>query len=278
LPHPFLYQQPVLNYIAIFLFRTSVNLFVFVSVRVSICIFAFVSVFVSVTIVLVCRAIVLVSLVLALLYRVDDFGLTIVGCRRGVCIWTCRWQDLIVLRVRLQAQPVFDFGQSGLDASKRLLGTADDLVVAEVVYTPALAADYRGLLPDDGAVLGHRIDDNCCRAYDRSASDGDGAQHLGMGTDGHVVAQRRVALASLLAGATQGHALQQRAAVTDLSGLSDDGACTVVYEKAPADTGAGMDFHSSEKLGYLRVEARCQAKTRPPQSVVYAMCYGGMQS
>ena len=88
------------------------------------------------------------------------------------------------------------------------------------------------------------------------------AEHLGARADHHVVAQRGVALALLLAGAAQRHALVEQHVVADLGGLADDHAHAVVDEEAPADGGARVDLDARQAAADLREEPRKSA--HPP--------------
>ena len=60
-----------------------------------------------------------------------------------------------------------------------------------------------------------------------------------------------MALACVLAGAAERHALVERAVVTDLGGLADDDAAAVVNDKPFADLGAGVNLNAGEKFRAL---------------------------
>ena len=65
-----------------------------------------------------------------------------------------------------------------------------------------------------------------------------------------------MALAGMLAGAAERHALVERAVVADLGGLTDDDAAAVVDHQSLADFGAGVDLDAGEKLCALADGAR----------------------
>lgn len=77
-------------------------------------------------------------------------------------------------------------------------------------------------------------------------ADVDRAQHLGSGTDQHIVAQSRVALAGILAGAAQRHTVIDCAVITDLCRLTKDDTHAVVDEKLAADFGTGVDLDAGQ--------------------------------
>jgi hypothetical protein len=72
-----------------------------------------------------------------------------------------------------------------------------------------------------------------------AVADRDRSEQLGAGADGDVVAERRVALAALEAGAAEGHALVERHAVADLGRLADHHAGAVVDEELAPIFAAG---------------------------------------
>ena len=72
----------------------------------------------------------------------------------------------------------------------------------------------------------------------------EGTQHLGSAADQHIVADRRMALALVLAGAAQRNTVVKQDIVADLGSLTDDNAHAVVDHKAPADLGSGVDLNA----------------------------------
>ena len=83
-------------------------------------------------------------------------------------------------------------------------------------------------------------------------ADQDVAQHLGSGPDNDVVAQGRMALALLITGAAERHALVEQHIVADLGGFPDDHAGAVVDEEPPPDGCARMDLDARKKAAELR--------------------------
>jgi len=87
-------------------------------------------------------------------------------------------------------------------------------------------------------------------------ADRDVAQHLGAGADLHIAADGRMALASGIADAAEGDAVEQLDMVAEHRGLADHDAHAVVDEQAFADGGAGMDLDAGEQAGQLRDQPR----------------------
>ena len=76
-----------------------------------------------------------------------------------------------------------------------------------------------------------------------------------------------MAVAALLAGAAQGHAVQHRDAVLDDGGLADHHAGAVVDEDALADHRAGMDVEAEQRAGAaLQVVGEVAAAAGPTAS------------
>ena len=71
---------------------------------------------------------------------------------------------------------------------------------------------------------GHVLDDDGVGADLGAVADRDRPEQLGAGADGDVVAEGRMALAALEAGAAQGDPLVEGDAVADLGGLADHDA------------------------------------------------------
>ena len=65
-----------------------------------------------------------------------------------------------------------------------------------------------------------------------------------------------MALAAVLAGAAECHAVIDEAVVADLGGLADDDAHAVVNDEAASDLRAGVDLDAGAVTSYLRYEAR----------------------
>jgi hypothetical protein len=77
------------------------------------------------------------------------------------------------------------------------------------------------------------------------------AQHLGAGSNDHVVPDRGMALTALIARASERYVLVQENVVSDLSGFPDDHAHSVINEKAPADGGPGVDLNARHRAADL---------------------------
>jgi hypothetical protein len=63
-----------------------------------------------------------------------------------------------------------------------------------------------------------------------------------------------------------------------LGGLPDDHASAMVYEKAPADFGSGVNFDAGEEAAGVREQAGQEAAPVLPQEVRQAMTPDGMQA
>ena len=124
----------------------------------------------------------------------------------------------------------------------RLLRMSGRGLLVQVVGGAALdvAHTYHlGGYAHGGGVGRQILQDHAAGAYTDVVADVDGAQHLSTGAHQHVVAQRGVALAGILAGAAQRHAVVDGAVVADLGGFAEDDAHAVVDEQLVADFGAG---------------------------------------
>src|SRR5205814_1279486 len=81
---------------------------------------------------------------------------------------------------------------------------------------------------------------------------------------GHVVAERRVALLPLQAGAAERDALEQRDIVADLRRLADHHAHAVVDEEATPDAGRGVDLDAGHEATDVRHPPRARGPARVP--------------
>ena len=146
-----------------------------------------------------------------------------------------------------------------------------DLVhIVGVVHGLSGHADDAGRHAHGGGVGRDLAEDHGAGGDAGVVSHGEGTQHLGAGAHQHVIAQGGVALALILAGAAQGHALVQGTAVSHLGGLADDDAAAVVDEHAGADFGAGMDLHTGEEPPQLGQQP-CQKEPFVTVKKMYCM-------
>src|SRR5437867_150896 len=132
----------------------------------------------------------------------------------------------------------------------------------------AEAAHDAGRRADDGAVRRHvTVDDEGVRAHLRVVPHPDRTEQDRVGPDEHVVADDRMPLAVVLAGAAQAHVVEQDAVVADHRALPDDDARAVVDEEAAAEARARMDLDAGpEAVGdgnESRQEAQAQARVDP---------------
>ena len=149
------------------------------------------------------------------------------------------------------------FGDTRAVASRCLLaGVGHELAVtlgvegffkdaASVAFDDASRHAYHG-------AVGRDVFDHHGVAADSDVvADGDVSQHLGAAANGYVVAQRRVALACLIAGAAQGDALVERAVIANDRGLANDDAHGMVDEEVLADVCGGVNLDAGHMPGYL---------------------------
>ena len=80
-------------------------------------------------------------------------------------------------------------------------------------------------------------------------TDLDVAEHLGTCADQHAMANLRVAILILFAGAAERHAMQNRDVVLDDGGLAADEAGGVIEEDATADPGRRIDVGLEDRRG-----------------------------
>ena len=87
-----------------------------------------------------------------------------------------------------------------------------------------------------------------------------------------------MALAVLLAGAAQSHALVESHVIANAGCFTNHHAQAVIDEQAPPDLGAGMDFNSGKKTRDLREQSRQQEKAMSPKPVIDAIKPDRMQA
>ena len=107
---------------------------------------------------------------------------------------------------------------------------------------------WHGAVADDlrrharhGHVVRHRLEHHRSRRDARAVADLDIADDAGARADQHAVADLRMAVAVILAGAAERDAVQHRDVVADHRGLADHEAGGVIEEDAAADLGGRMD-------------------------------------
>src|SRR6266498_351558 len=115
---------------------------------------------------------------------------------------------------------------------------------------------WRYIFNDDGAA-----------ANLGALTDRDRSEHHRADADSHIVLERWMALASLLAGAAERHALVQRDPIADLARLADHHTHAVVDEETPADRRAGMDLDTGEESANLRDQPWYEWNMARPQGV-----------
>ena len=166
------------------------------------------------------------------------------------------------------------FGDTRAVASRCLLaGVGHELAVTLGVEgffkdAASVALDDASRHAHHGAVGRNVLDDNGVAADFDVIADGDVSQHLGAAANGHVIAQRGVALACFVAGAAQGDALVERTVIANDRGLANNDAHGMVDEEVLADVCGGVNLDAGHMAGYLRHDAREAFATMVPQPVL----------
>ena len=105
------------------------------------------------------------------------------------------------------------------------------------------------------------------RRHPRAMADLDIAEHFGAGADQHAAADFRMAVADLLAGAAERHALQDRHVVLDDRRLADHQAGGMVEEDALADPRRRIDVDVENRRGAALQIEREIPPPRPQQGM-----------
>src|SRR6202451_44068 len=129
----------------------------------------------------------------------------------------------------------------------------------------------------DGVVR-HRMDHYRARANFGMTADGNITQDRGACSNHHVVPDRRMPLALLLAGSAQCHSLIQQNVVADLGSLSDHYAHPVIDKTPPSDCCAWMYLNSRQQPVELRDDSGQQRKARIVKLVGAPVPKNGMEA
>src|SRR5665647_441547 len=122
------------------------------------------------------------------------------------------------------------------------------------------------------------LDDNGVGADLHVVSDVHGTEDPGAGTDGDVVADRRMTLDALHRTTAEGDAVVHQYVVAYLGSLADDHTHAVVDEEAPTDLRAGVDLDAGDRPRELGQQPSSQAATGlGPQAVREPVHPDGMQ-
>ena len=125
-------------------------------------------------------------------------------------------------------------------------------VEALLEHAAAVALDDASRHANDGAVVGHVLDDNRIAADLDVVANVDVAKHLGARAHRDIVAQGGVALAGFVAGTAERDALVEHAVVAHNGGLADNDAHGVVDKEMFADLCSGMNLDAGDVAGDLR--------------------------
>lgn len=145
-----------------------------------------------------------------------------------------------------------------LQAAQLLCQRVGQMDLVEVVgrHTLAVDLDHARLHADNRRVGRHLLQHDRIRADAAVIANVERTEHLCARRNKHIVANRRVALAGVVSGAAEGHAMVNRAIVTDLGGFADDNAHAVVNEQAAANGRARVDLDAGHMARKLRKPAR----------------------
>ena len=163
----------------------------------------------------------------------------------------------------LALEPLLVGVYAALQAAKLLrerIGQVDlvEIVGREETRCPSILTT-RALTPTT-VELGGTLQHHRVRADAAVIAHGERAEHLGAGRDQHVVADGRVALAGVMAGAAERDPVVDRAVVSNLSGFANDDAHAVVDEQAAAD-GRALDGSRCRSYGGQTGKAPAQGKS-----------------
>src|SRR5688572_7880234 len=109
-------------------------------------------------------------------------------------------------------------------------------------FLAAGIADDLGRDAGDGAIGRHVMQHHRARRDPGAMADLDIAEDLGAGADEDAMADLRMPVAGLLAGAAERHFLHKRHIVLDHRGLADDDAMRMIDEDAAPDARRWMDI------------------------------------
>src|SRR5262249_8079790 len=109
-------------------------------------------------------------------------------------------------------------------------------------------------------------------------SDANISQDLRARSHHHAVAQRGVALTSILARTTQSYALIQQHVITDFRGLTNHDAHSVIDEETASDASSGMDLYAGNGSRELAHHARGRIPSGAIEPVREAMQQNGMHA
>ena len=119
--------------------------------------------------------------------------------------------------------------------------------------------------PNNRRTRRHRLGDDRIRAHFGACTHRKWAQHLGARTDDDTVLQRRMALAFVPTGATQGYTLIKRDVITDLCGLADHNPHPVINEETTTHLGTRMNFNTCHPAAEVRDQPRHPLPACMPQ-------------
>ena len=113
---------------------------------------------------------------------------------------------------------------------------------------------------------------NACFGADNGAiTDGNGTQGHRSGTDDDIVAHGGMPFLLSQSCAAEDYSLVQENIITNLRGLADDYAGTVVDKESPADFCPGMDFDIGQEAIKVSEPSGRKPELVPPQIMSYAM-------
>ena len=157
-------------------------------------------------------------------------------------------------------EPLLELGDPLRERLDRLgdrVGQVDPVGVG-ALRPPAFDPDRVAGVADHGRAGRHVLDDDGVGADLGAVADRDRAEQLGAGADRDVVAQGRVALAALEAGAAERHPLVEGHPPADLGRLADHHAGAVVDEELGADLRRRVDLDPGDRAAQVGDHPRRQ--------------------
>ncbi|MNP33964.1 hypothetical protein D3C76_1272280 [compost metagenome] len=119
------------------------------------------------------------------------------------------------------------------------------------VHTDAVPLDHAGLEAHHRAVGRYGGEHHRIGSHPGVVANIEGAQHLGAGSNHHVVADGRMALALLFTRSAKSYSLIQYHIVTDFAGFPDDDTHTVVNKQPVADNRSRVNLNAGKKAAHL---------------------------
>src|SRR5215469_11408888 len=164
------------------------------------------------------------------------------------CPWESRARGLLELLLQR-----LDLFLERVDALHHLLEGPGEgvgqirLVEVDAAHPRPVTKCYPAGDADDNRVFRHLPHHHRPRANAAAGTDGEAADDLGASSHHHIVGEGGVTLLPLVAGAAEGHPLEQAHVPPNLGRLTDDHAHAVVDEEPGTQLGRGMDLDARKE-------------------------------